>query len=98
MTLFNEELHKFCFEFHTLEKTIKVSIVKNDDHKTEETFKLEAYRDERSGKYSAIPYILLIGAHGRWIPFTALPPVHNADTADLALSQALGFLRDYAGG
>jgi len=106
--MYNSELHGFCFEFHTVEKTLQVAAIRNGE---ETTVKLEALRNEKTGRYKTRAYYeenftlqpTYPKAHGKhtrepddfvtWVPWVDFPWV-DRETADAALWQALGFLRD----
>ena len=88
--MYDEQLHGFCFEFRTIEKTVQVAV----NIGGEQLIRIEALRDEKTGKYSTNSMIQVnTGAHGTyWVEYE-LPWV-VADSADSAITRALGFLKD----
>jgi len=105
--MFSEELHAFCSEFYVVEKSIEVVVNIGGERRR---IRIDALHDERDGHYSTISYVkedVILqptypqthGSFGRtpedmhvWVSFD-LPWTH-LDTADHALRQALGFLRE----
>lgn len=106
--LFDKELHNFCSEFYSVEKSIQVVVSRGG---TQMTVKIDALRDEENGKYSIAAYYqehvtmqpTYPQSYGKfdqkpddfiaWVNWIDFPWVH-ADSAEGALRQALGFLRD----
>ncbi|MEE9250824.1 MAG: hypothetical protein V3U93_06825 [Alphaproteobacteria bacterium] len=105
--MFNNARHGFCSEFYTVEKSIEV-VVKLRDGDTR--IKIDALKDERAGKFSTKEYreeLVTLqptcpqtgGSYDRqpedfriWVDYDL--PWTNRDTADAALEQALGFLKE----
>jgi hypothetical protein len=85
-----------CSEFYVVEKVIEVVVTIGVEAKQ---IRIEALKDQKSGKYSTRGYIQdhvkleyrdVVTETTIWVPYD-LPWTHR-DTADGALSQALGFL------
>lgn len=105
--MFDTERHGFCSEFYTIEKSIEV-VVNIQGQDTQ--IKIDALKDGRSGKFSTKAYIeehvtlqptypQTRGSYDReaedfrvWVSYNL--PWTDRDTADAALDQALGFLRE----
>ena len=105
--MFDNERHGFCSEFYTIEKSIEV-VVEIQGESAQ--IKVDALKNGRTGKYSTASYIKehvtlqptypqTGGAYERqpenfrvWVSYD-LPWTHR-DTADAALEQALGFLKE----
>ncbi len=106
--MFDKELHGFCSEFYIVEKSIEVVVSRNGE---ETTVKIDALRNEQSGKYSIGAYmqehVTLQPTYPQkngsfektpddfiaWVSWIDFPWV-QAESADGALRQALGFLRE----
>lgn len=104
--MYDKELHGFCREFYTFVTSVQVLV---SIQKREREVKVEIWRDEKSKLFVARVYIqvgvpgsgssveqensgVLERAEG-WAPFPNFPHV-NLPKAEVALGQALGFLRD----
>lgn len=109
MDIYDPEVHQFCSEFYTVEHTIDV--VANYRGGAEH-FRLEAVR-KSTGDYRVRAYMeqnIVIEQLGNrndsielgktqakvWVDFE-LPPILSAKTAEQALGQSLGWLRERCG-
>jgi hypothetical protein len=106
--MYNSELHSYCSEFYTVEKTLEVVVSRNGESIT---VRLEALRNEETGRYSTRAFMdenvtlqpTYPQSHGKyereaedfriWVPFPDFPWT-DRDSADAVLMQALGFLRE----
>ncbi len=106
--MYNKEFHDYCSEFYTVAKTIQVVVSRNGESMT---VKIEALRNEETGRYSTRAYYeehvtlqpTYPKAYGKyerepddfivWVSWLDLPWT-DRDSAEAALGQALGFLRE----
>lgn len=92
--MYDKELHKFCFEFYTVEKAIEVAVMRGGN---ETLIRIEVLKDEKSSPtlYDVRVWVLVPLSAGRegWATFPDFPSVHGP-SVDAALGQALGFLRE----
>ena len=105
--MYDKSLHSFCSEFYTIEKSIEVVVTIQGES---ERIRIDLLRDEETGIYSTSAYIethfTLQPTYPKtnesfdrkpedfrvWADYD-LPWVHQ-DSADVALRQALGFLKE----
>ena len=108
--MFDQEAHGFCSEFYVVEQTIEVVVRKDDETKS---IRIDALRDERTGRYKTKAYVLEDVTVQPTYPrtgseFDSKPenvrvwigydlPWTDRETAEDALRQALGFLSERYG-
>ena len=103
--MFDKELHANCSEFYRVDRALEVVVSRNGQPTT---VRIEALRNDETGRYSTAAYLeehvtlqpTYPQSHGnnpydfviwaRWIDF----PWIDRESADAALRQALGFLRE----
>ena len=103
--MYDKNLHSFCSEFYTIERSIEVVVTIQEESKR---IRIDLLRNEQTGIYSTKAYIerhftmqptypQTNGSFGSqpedvrvWADYD-LPWIHQ-DSADVALRQALGFL------
>ena len=101
--LYNLEVHEFCSEFYTVEKSI---VVVADQRGRSLTVRLDALRDEKTDEYSTKAYVqkdvVLKPAFDDdeqdirstvWVAWIDFPWTHG-HSADAVLGRALSFLRE----
>ena len=52
--MYDQNIHEFCSEFYTVEKTVEVVVNMNGESKT---IRIEAIKDEINGRYSTQAYM-----------------------------------------
>jgi len=111
--MYNASNHGFCQEFYTVEKTIEV-VVMLKGQKEPTTIRIDAVRDEKTGKYCSHAYTEESLTVQPTYPQTGSSfirkpenftiwvdydlPWTDRDSADGALDQALDFLRQRVSG
>lgn len=105
--MYNPNTHKFCSEFYTIEKSIEVVVtIKGED----ERIRIDALRDETTGKFCTISYIQEHFTLQQTYPqdngvscrspedyrvwVSYDLPWTDGDTADKVLNRALSFLEE----
>ena len=105
--MYDANTHSFCSEFYTIEKSIEVVVTIQGEA---DRIRIDALRDAKTGDYCTKAYIethLTLqptypqtgGSFDRnpedvrvWVDYDL--PWTNRDSADAALGQALGFLKE----
>ena len=105
--MYDRKMHAFCSEFYTIEKSIEVVVTIQGQS---ERIRIDSLQEENTGNYSTKAYIergLTLqqtypqtrGSFDRdpenfrvWVDYD-LPWTHQ-DSADAALGQAVGFLKE----
>jgi hypothetical protein len=105
--MYDKQRHGFCSEFYTVEKTIEVVVTIAGES---ETIRIDAIKEGNTGKYSTracrIEHLTVQPTYPQsggsfdcvpqdyrvWVDYDL--PWTDRDSADAALNQALGFLKD----
>jgi len=91
--MYDPDMHGFCHEFYTVEKTIEIVLMIGGEDRE---LRIQAMKNEIASSYTTSAYIKeIISENPRitvWASYVQLPWT-KADSADAALQQALGYLR-----